>query len=327
MTSRSPQPSSLLPVLLSVIIVNWNSKDYLQKCLRSIERHCQRRDLEIIVVDGASYDGCGEMLAAEFPSVIFVQSTENIGFARANNLGAHSAKGDFLLLLNPDTEFIEDSISTMLDALNILPDAGAIGCRLLNADRSIQTTSILTFPTILNRTLDSEFLRRSFPTLWGMGPLFSGKTEPAQVEAVSGACILVRRELFEKVGGFTESYFMYCEDVDLCFKLQSTGLKNYHLPTTTIVHFGGGSSSHSVSNFSTIMMRESWYQFLRTNRGLGIALSYRFCMLLSALSRMLCIGPLLLFGNRVIRHGPRSWCKWFAVLRWSLGLESAKRSS
>jgi GT2 family glycosyltransferase len=307
---------------LSIIIVNWNSKNYVRQCLRSLSKHHPTAELEIIVVDSGSFDGCDVMLAAEFPSVIYIQSPTNIGFARANNLGARHATGRHLLLLNPDTEFFEDSLSVMLACLERLPRAGALGCRLLNANHTLQTSCVQSYPTVLNQLLDSEYLRQMVPRswLWGMQPLYNDSVDPIEAEAISGACVLLRRERFESVGGFTETYFMYGEDLDLSYKLHLAGYVNYHVPTTYLVHFGGGSSRQAASNFSTVMMRESVHRFMRLHRGRFSALSFRLTTSVAALARLLLILPLMLFGDRMVRHGSDSLRKWAAIFKWSLGL-------
>lgn len=319
-TWKSPSPGSAPEI--SVIIVNWNSKDYLRTCLQSLARHAPSVTLEVIVVDGGSFDGCDEMLAREFPSVVFVQSPDNIGFARCNNLGARSARGNYLLLLNPDTEFIDASLEILWREAITLPEAGAIGCRLLNRDLSLQTSCVQSFPTALNQALDSEFLRRLFPrsSLWGMGPLHTTGDRAVRAEAISGACILLQRAFFEAVGGFTESYFMYGEDLDLSFKLTRAGHPSYYVARAQLVHFGGGSSSQSASSFSTVMMRISVHQFIRKYRGPFSAGMYRLFLGISALSRLVLICPLMLLGNRVVTHGSNSLHKWSAILRWSVGL-------
>jgi GT2 family glycosyltransferase len=309
---------------LSIIIVNWNSMEYVRQCLRSLFKHSVQTSTEVIVVDGASFDGCGEMLAREFPTVIFVQGMENLGFAKANNLGAKYARGGNLLFLNPDTELIEDSVSVLLGHLATLPDAGAVGCRLLNSDRSVQTSCIQSYPTFLNQVLDSEFLRRLLPKspLWGMKALYMVNPLPSEVEVISGACILIKRTVFEDVGGFSEIYFMYAEDLDLCCKIQRADFRTYYVPATSIVHHGGGSSRESVNSFSSVMMRESVFRFLKTNRGLTSALLYRAGMMASSCGRMLLIVPLLLISSkRVPRHGAYSVQKWKAILRWSCGMK------
>lgn len=310
---------------LSVIIVNWNSRDYVRRCLGSLFRHSPGTDFEVIVIDGASFDGCDRMLASEFQSVRFFQSPENIGFARANNLGARHARGRHLLFLNPDTELLEDTPGILCERIDRLPDAGAVGCRLLNGDGTLQGSCVQSFPTAVNQMLDSDYLRLHFPRspLWGAAALHAAGRTPAEVEAISGACLLAQRECFEQVGGFTERYFMYGEDLDLCFKIRRAGKKVFYLPETSLIHFGGGSSRNVASEFSTVMMRESVFQFILRNRGGRAALRYRLGMAFSALIRLLLCGPMLLFGGRIVRHGSGSIGKWIAVLRWSLGARVA----
>ncbi|HKB89639.1 MAG TPA: glycosyltransferase family 2 protein [Opitutaceae bacterium] len=312
---------------ISVILVNWNSKDYLQQCLASLFARCRIVDIEVIVVDAGSFDGCDEMLRREFPSVVFVQSRENIGYAGANNLGFRHARGRKLLFLNPDTELIENSIRVLARQLDSLPMAGIIGCRLLNKDFTLQTSCVQSFPTVLNQALDSEYLRQRFrrSPLWGMAALYSGKTEPTEVEALSGACIFVTRECFEQIDGFTESYFMYGEDLDLCFKARRSGHKVYHVPETSVIHYGGGSTKKAVNNFSTVMMRESVYRFLRINHGIFSARAYRLSTMIAAVGRLLLIGPMMVLGDKVVRHGIGSWKKWNSILGWSLGIEPTAR--
>lgn len=310
----------------SIIIVNWNSKDYLRQCLRSLDAHLPSVAFEVIVVDGASFDGCGEMLAAEFPKVVFIQSNENIGFAKANNLGARRAKGEYLLLLNPDTEFTEDAITTLHACAKSHEDAGAIGCRLLNGDRSLQTSCVQAFPTVLNQALDSEFLRRKSPRskLWGISALYDESPSAIPVEAISGACIYVKRSRYEQVGGFTEQYFMYGEDIDLCFKLTNAGFRSYYLHNPSLIHYGGASTQKAASNFSMVMMRSSVHRFFAMHHGPIAAFAYRFTTAISALLRLGSILPLLIFGDRIVSHGKDSLRKWSAILGWCLG-RPAKR--
>jgi GT2 family glycosyltransferase len=309
---------------VSIIIVNWNSKAFLRQCLTSLSVYRSHLAFEVIVVDGGSFDGCGEMLAREFAGVIFIQSIRNIGFARANNLGFRRSHGRNLLFLNPDTELIENAIDIICARLDSLPDAGAVGCRLLNSDRSLQTSCIQAFPTVLNQALDSEYLRKRFPCwrLWGTAGFAADTEQPQVVEVISGACLLVKRSAFERVGGFTETYFMYGEDLDLCFKLHRAGYRTYYVPGTTVVHHGGGSTQQAKNGFSNIMMRESVYQFKRTHHGWGSAVLYRLAMAITSVVRLLFIVPLLLAGDTLVKHGAGSLKKWWSILRWCLGLES-----
>src|SRR5690606_31300734 len=138
-----------------------------------LQRHGWSSDIEVIVVDSASFDGCDKMLAAEFPAAVYIQSDSNIGFARANNLGLRHARGGYILFLNPDTEFIEPAIPRLLESMTADSTIGAMGCKLLNRDRSLQTSCVQSFPTPLNQALDSEWLRIRTPhsPLWGMAAL------------------------------------------------------------------------------------------------------------------------------------------------------------
>jgi len=310
---------------LSVIIVNWNSKDFVRQCLASLVAHGRDVSLEVIVVDSGSFDGCGEMLTREFPAVKFIQSGKNIGFARANNLGALSAGGQYLWFLNPDTELKENCVRILMGKLAVLPQAGAIGCKLLNSDRSLQASCVQAFPTVFNQVINSEYLRRRFPywKIWGNAILRANPPRTEQVEVLSGACIMARREVFNAVGGFTEQYFMYGEDADLCFKIARAGHAVYYTPETSIVHYGGGCSRQAQNNFSNVMMRESVYRFLKLNHGLSRAAAYRAAMAVSSVIRLpLIFLRLPVSSNRVVRHGTGSLQKWFSILRWGLGLES-----
>lgn len=159
---------------LSVIIVNWNSKDYLRKCLVSVFAETHDIEFEVIVIDSASFDGCGEMLNEQFPKIKFIQSERNLGFAKANNAAFETSTGECILFLNPDTEVVGAAISTLYEQLRKLPDAGLVGAKLLNADGTIQTSCIQSFPTIVNQVLNSESMRARWPksSLWGMASLF-----------------------------------------------------------------------------------------------------------------------------------------------------------
>ncbi|HLH52162.1 MAG TPA: glycosyltransferase family 2 protein [Verrucomicrobiae bacterium] len=308
---------------VSIIIINWNSKEYLRKCLRSFQSVSSKLSMETIVVDNASHDGCGEMLAKEFPSAIFVQSAENLGFARGNNLGASRATGRNLWFLNPDTELLEDSVSTLVSRLDSIPGAGAVGCKLLNSDKTLQTSCVQSFPSVLNQFLDSDFLRSRFPRsrLWGTSVFLSDDPRPQPVEAVSGAGVMIKSSVFRQIQGFTQSYFMYGEDLDLCFKVKRAGYEVYYLPETSMLHHGGTSTRKAKSDFSNVMMRESVFRFLRLHRGLASALGYRVAMAANSGLRLFLILPLLLAGNRIVKHGTGSLQKWFAILRWSLGFD------
>jgi GT2 family glycosyltransferase len=311
---------------LSIIIVNWNSKQYLQRCLATLVESKHAFQFEVIVIDSGSFDGADQMLKDYYPWVKFIQSDKNLGFAKANNLAVRSSRGSHLLFLNPDTEVVASAVDILFEYMKTLPNAGAIGCKLLNADGSVQTSCIQSFPTITNQCLNSEVLRAVFPrsSLWGMRSLFSTSCEATEVEALSGACIMIRRSLFDQVGQFSEEYFMYAEDMDLCYKIKQAGYANYYVPQATVFHFGGGSTHQRPSDFSVVMMRASIWRFLRKTRGELYGSGYRCSMLLSASTRiifLLGLLPAYLTSGRL-----QSWTtsvrKWWIISVWSLGFTS-----
>ena len=300
---------------LSIVIVNWNSKDHLRRCLETIASTCADFSPKVIVVDGASFDGCGEMLAGEFPSVTFIQSPENIGFGRCNNLGFAEVSTENVLLLNPDTELRSGAVARLLRVLDETPGAGVVSPRLLNSDGTLQTSCVQAMPTPLNQALDCNFLRNLFPAsrLWGTSEAFRSKS-PVDVDVLSGACMLLRTETFRKLGGFREEFFMYWEDVDLCYRTRRAGLRNVFVPDAEVVHHGGCSSESQVSGFSATMLRVAGETHFRLNHGRLSAASYRLLQAVSALTRLaFLLIPLLLASTRF----RASAGKWMTILKWA----------
>jgi N-acetylglucosaminyl-diphospho-decaprenol L-rhamnosyltransferase len=309
---------------LSIIIINWNSRSFVRACLASIREHAGALKHEVIVVDNASYDGCGQMVKSEFPQVIFIQSDHNLGFARSNNLAFAHSCGQSVLFLNPDTEVHTAALQQLVAALHSIPAAGMVGAHILNSDLSLQTTCVTALPSILNQALSSRYLRQTFPKwrIWGMRPLLENPKNPVPVEAISGACMMARREVIEQVGGFSTDYFMYSEDMDLCVKIARGGWKIYYVPDATIVHHAAGSSSsRQESNFSSIMLRESALRFMELHQGRPYALWYRSSMAFAATCRILLLivaFPVAIrsTGRRFLAH---AFSKWYDILLWSLG--------
>jgi N-acetylglucosaminyl-diphospho-decaprenol L-rhamnosyltransferase len=301
---------------VSVIIVNWNSIDYLNECVNSICDQTRGLALEIIVVDNASPAGDAEMLEQRFPQVLAIKSPVNLGFAGANNLGFKRSAGKYVLFLNPDTRLVGPAINVMVQGIQSLPDAGVVGCKLLNTDLSIQTSCIQTFPTILNQLLDSDWIRGRWPTckLWAIGPLFSISSEPSSVEVISGACMLIDRHVFERVGYFSEDYFMYAEDLDLCYKTVRAGYSNYYLSAATVIHHGGKSTN---PEYATRMKWKSIPRFYEKYYGLFYASMFRLTMIFAAVARLAVIAMINRFGTASLRSNVRqeSFAKWKLILK------------
>lgn len=310
---------------LSIISVNWNATEFLRECIHSIYEQTKGISFEIIVVDNASPDRSIEQLPREFPDVKLVLSSQNLGFSRANNLGSRRAAGEFLLFLNPDTRLVNPAINSMLEQARSLPDAGIVGCRHVSPDMSVQTSCIQKFPTILNQLVNIEVLRMRWPACpwWDISPLFAASDQPSRVEVISGACLLIRREAFERVGNFSEDYFMYAEDIDLNYKVARLGLRNYFVPTGTLIHYGGKSSSQNkASQWATLMQSKAMLQFYAKTRGRLYAFAYRMSLTGAALGRLLLLGivyPFVAWSRH--REARRAvWNKWAAILKWSVGL-------
>jgi GT2 family glycosyltransferase len=311
---------------LSILIVNWNSKDYLRNCLNTVRSTCADLNPQIIVVDGGSFDGCEEMITAEFPEVEFIQIQENLGFGKSNNVGFERVTGKALLLLNPDTELTPGSISKLMEYLQKITNSGILGVRLHRSDGILQTNCVQRFPAPLIEFLSTDVFLKIFANanIWGTNQAFHSK-DPIEVECVTGACMMMYSETFRKIGGFSPQFFMYGEDLDLCFKVKQLGLKIYHVPSVAIVHHGGGSSNESFSKFSTVLMRESVYLFIKNNRGMFSAIIYRILMAISSLIRILILISYyffsIVFKPSLKNKSVNLIRKWYSVLKWSTGFQ------
>lgn len=310
---------------LSIIFVNWNSLAYLRESLASVYATAGGVRYEIIVVDNASEIDERAAIQQEFPQVRTIRSERNLGFARANNMGAEHASGQYLLFLNPDTHVLGEAIANMLTELKSTPGAGAIGCRLLNSDGSVQTSCIQRFPTILNQLLDLDYLRTRWPlwSFWGIAPLFSGSQSPVEVEVISGACLMITSTAFRDAGRFSERYFMYAEDVDLCYQVRRSGMKVLYTGKAEVIHHGGATSKSQKGNeWVAIMQRQAILSFCRATRGSLYAMAYRVAMALNASCRLLLLAAVFPFrrlaAKKRMLHSSSS--KWTGVLKWALGL-------
>lgn len=240
--SDSSQPD------LSVIIVNWNTGDLLRQCLESLRRQAATARFETLVVDNASKDGSGDMAQALFPEVQFIANAENLGFAAANNKAIRLAHGRHLLLLNPDTCVRPGALQAIVEHLDRHSDVGALGCQLLNPDGTIQV-SCSHLPTLGNVALRSLGLSRLFaksPRLARPKMTYWGHDEEREVDQPSGACLAIRRATWDQVGPLDEGFFMYYEEVDLCFRLKRAGWRIRFTPTAQVVHYGGQSSQQNL---------------------------------------------------------------------------------
>ncbi len=226
---------------LSVIIVNWNTRELLSACLASVYRSQTRFTFDVWVVDNGSSDGSQEMVRSLYPQVRLIENRQNMGFARANNQAMQMSQAHYFLLFNSDAEIDSLAFERMVGLVEEHPQAGIVGAQLFNPDGSFQA-SYTDFPS-----LKSEFL-----ILSGIGRLLKGRwypshgpvdtNEPLQADYVEGACLLARREAVEKTGGMDESFFMYAEEVDWCFAMKKAGWQVWFHPAARVIHHGGASS-------------------------------------------------------------------------------------
>jgi N-acetylglucosaminyl-diphospho-decaprenol L-rhamnosyltransferase len=229
-------------VTVSIIILSWNTCSLMRECLASIVEYGAGYELEIIVIDNGSTDGTQAMIQKEFPDVQLVQNLENVGFARGNNQGVALSRGHYLLLLNSDAMLKAGSLDALVTLTKTQPRLGMAGARLINPDGSFQA-SHTPFPNQW----------REFLILSGLGRIFMGRWFPSRgpeeqkgpqlVDYVEGACMFFKREAYLDVKGLEESFFMYAEDVDLCYRLKQIGWQVWYHPNAEIIHYGGASSA------------------------------------------------------------------------------------
>ncbi|MHB1355717.1 MAG: glycosyltransferase family 2 protein [Anaerolineae bacterium] len=235
---------------LRIIIVSWNVSTLLEACLRSIyTMDSGLYSYEVVVVDNASSDNSVAMIQTQYPQVLLISSIVNLGFTRANNLALADCKARYALLLNPDTEVTEGAIQRMLEYLDAQPEMGLVGPRLVYGDGRPQP-SRRRFPTLGMALAESTPWEWHFPhnrlaCAYRMEDRPDSATQ--EVDWITGACILVRRKVWEQVGAFDEQFFMYSEELDWCRRIRMAGWKVIYLPTATVIHYEGASSGQVVA--------------------------------------------------------------------------------
>jgi GT2 family glycosyltransferase len=284
---------------LSIIIVNWNTKEYLLPCLKSIFKGGQGTGWEVIVVDNGTRDGSREELKKVFPSAHLIENEKNFGFAKAANQGLQKASGKYALLLNPDTQVKNGAIERLVSFMDAHSDVGVAGAQLLNADGTKQN-SIANFPSLGTELMNKSLLRWLFPKK------FPGKernySEPIEVDSVIGACMMVRRDTLDKVGLLDEDYFLFLEETDWCYRMKKEGWRIYHVPQAEIYHFQG-KSAETVKKRARVEFYRSRYHFFKKNRG---NLQWFF----------LLIGLMIRLGFQLLAMGVVSLMTLFTIKSW-----------
>jgi hypothetical protein len=313
---------------LDVIIVNWNGGDLLRDCLRSLRDVRAPFAITRVVVDNDSRDGSPGMVERDFPEVRLIRAGANLGFGRGNNLARAHVAAPAVLFLNPDTTVPDGALQAMVDVLERQADVGAVGCKMTDPDGAVvHGLGYQWFPTpwtefaqlaLLNGPV-RRWLRPVLPTV--------DPARDAYVSKLYGGCLMVRREVLERVGWFDERFFMYAEDVDLCRRITDAGWKLFYASGAVIRHVAGGTSRKAPSTFSTLMKCESIAQLIEKYHGPGGRSLHRVALFAGSLLRLgagLVLRVLALAGpaGRVERIRDAQ-ARNLAILRWSLGLQRA----
>lgn len=286
---------------VSIIIVNWNTRDILRDCLSSVYEQTKDITFEIIVIDNASSDGSTQMIQKEFPQVILIDNAENLGFGAANNQGMQIAKGCYVLLLNSDTVILEGAIQKTLYFANHHPQAAVVGVRNHNANGNL-VKNCFQFASVQNLLISTLGLHRMFPknhffgrermTWWDFQTI-------REVDVVAGCYMLVRRRAIDSVGMMDERYFMYGEEMDWCWRFQQAGWKTLYYPDAQIMHYGGMSAAQNPVGMRLEQQR-SFLCFVEKRQGRSAQILARFLLVVSGIIR---IGY---WGSRWLTGGTRT---------------------
>ena len=260
---------------LSIVIVSWNTCDLLRKCLQSIQSTVPPISYEVVVADNDSHDGSPDMVEEEFPDARMIRTGGNLGFSAGNNLAIRTVTGSYILLLNPDAELMPNAARRMIEFADAHPDAAFVGPKLLNSDGTLQKNG-RKFPTLLREVLG---LTRLYRLIWGyydrkMGWGRGDFDVTAEVDEVSGACILARKSAVDEVGLLDERFFMYYEETDWCFRMRKAGWKIYYLPEAEVMHHWAAGAKQIGLEGSKIF-HKSQYLYFRKHHGILQALILR----------------------------------------------------
>jgi GT2 family glycosyltransferase len=286
---------------LDVVVVAYRSCDLLESCLGSVREHAPRGPYEVYVVDNASEDGTIEMVRSGFPAAELIVSERNLGFAAANNAAIRRGRGRYVLALNPDTRLVAGVLDTLVRLMNERAEIGICGCRLVREDGSFDHASKRSFPTIVGAF--GHFLRigRSVRAPHWLAQYRAPEVVGGPVDAVNGAFMLMRRSALDEVGLFDEGFWMYMEDLDLCYRFNEAGWTTWYEPSVTVTHVKAGTSGPIRSARLNHAFHYGMYRFYRkhyapersaiTNGAvyLGIAAKFAASMVVSTLRRR--VGP------------------------------------
>ena len=277
---------------LSISIVNWNTKDFLKQCLKSIYENTSRVDFEIFVVDNGSRDGSKEMVKEEFPNLCLIENKENLGFAKANNQVIKKAKGKYFLLLNSDTKILNQALDKMVDFMDKHPQAGTCGCRLLFEDKTLQP-SCKRFLNLYTAFFLDTFLGSIFPKVEQRHRMSSFRyNKVEEVEQPMGSALMLRMETIKDIGLMDERFFLFFEEVDWCCRIKKKGWKIYFTPDAEIIHYQNRSFNRLGNTLTIRHWHRSKYEFLEKYYGVIPVIFLRIFVIFSS---FLIMGKWMLF--------------------------------
>lgn len=272
---------------ISVIIVNYNVKEFLANLLSSVNKAANNLNIEIIVVDNASKDHSVPYLKEKYPDVIYIENERNIGFGKANNQAIDIARGKYSLLINPDTIIRENTLSELKNHLDEHPKTGAAGCKIINPDGTFALESRRSIPTPWSALWKVMGLTALFPKSKTFADYYMSwmdENKPSQVPVLSGSFMFCRTEVLHKINGFDEQFFMYGEDIDLCYRINQIGYDIDYVPSTSIIHYKGESTKKGNLDY-IVLFNKALYQFFKKHYSYGYSLFFRLLIVLGIILR------------------------------------------
>jgi GT2 family glycosyltransferase len=286
------------PLMVSIIVINWNTRDLLKDCLRSVYENSHHAAVEVIVVDNASTDGSIEMIENDFPDVKLIKNDHNAGFSRANNQAVEVSRGEFILFINSDVIVLADSIADMIRIMRNNAEIGALACQSLYTDKKTVQHDCRRFPTIMTALFDNTFLGRWFPEN-GVMKRYRFRDwafdDFSEVDQPPMTCLLVRRTVVDAVGLLDEKLFLFFNDVDWCLRINKAGFKIFYMPDAQVVHY----ASMSVNRFSAsyYYWHKDRFYFYRKHYGYHAVLLIKLVLFLDFLERTLKLPIKVMLGR------------------------------
>ena len=311
---------------VSIIIVSWNTRDILQKCLASIYEQDGDIELEIIVIDNASTDDSAEMVRKNFPQVCLIENSENRGFAAANNQGIKIAKGRYVLLLNPDTIVLDNAIDKTISFADTNPSVGIVGCQVLENSQTVQMTCFR-FPDIVNLFFSTFWINKIFKYNRIFGRewmLWWRRDSQREVDVITGSFMLARCKAIDEVGLMDEDYFLYYEETDWCYRFKKAGWKILFWPGAKIIHWHGGSNSSKQDALKMfVQFQKSLLIFFRKNYGWLHFIAARLLLIISFGLRCFSWRLMVFFrgaiGNNINKEKEKLIKNWVAFKYCAFG--------